>query len=93
MAKDQHEPQEKVNRRCTFPSYFCSSKLSSKQVWQNWIYFLDLHRAIDTYNMAAATLNIYHTSAEAIITQLCMCNYAAEPYPHTKFHYDPSRDF
>ena len=45
-----------VNRRCIFLVYYCSSKGSSKQAWQNSSYFSRLHCAMYTHNMAAATL-------------------------------------
>jgi len=41
--------------------YYCRSKCSGKQERQDSIYFLHLDCAINTYNMAAATLNIDST--------------------------------
>jgi len=38
--------------------FFCSSKRSCKQEWQNLSYFSHLHCAFNTYNMVATTQNI-----------------------------------
>jgi len=54
--------------------YFCSSKRSSKQAWQNFSYFitLTLHNVYPhSHNMAAAKLNIDSTSNDVIVT-LCV---------------------
>jgi len=70
--------------------YFGSFKRSSKQAWQNSSYFLFLHCAIYTYNMAAATLNVDNVNAAVVsfaallvlFSHVLYCNIIREEMMH-----------
>ena len=47
-----------INRRRMLPGCFCSSKHNSKQHGRTQVILSHLHYAVNTHNMAAATLNI-----------------------------------